>query len=262
MHSIRDKRGVILIFVLIVLVALMGVALAFWYLINNEIKNVGVGLADMKAFYIAEAGRAHVRQQLTVGGQTVPYTETDVSFGGGVYSADAVYSDPPLNEHVTIVSTGYVPDSTDPVAQRQVIEKEISFVSGGSTQNLSPDATPSVSSNPGSAGNINDEKNTSWKASGKDVWEWAKLDFGAQKELDKVVIDGSKIDQYIIEYSNDNTNWNMPANMAENPAWTFIFDKVSARYLRFSVYGNRPTIVELETYGGSALGQGDFSSSL
>lgn len=260
MHSIRNKKGVILIFVLLVLVALMGVALAFWYAVNSEIKSVGAGLADARALYIAEAGRAKARQALTTDG-TVPYTETDTSFGQGTYTVTVAYSDPPTNEHVTITSIGYVPNSTKPVAQRQVVEKNISFTSG-SAQNLSLNATPSVSSNPGSASSINDGKNTQWKAAGSNVWEWAKLDFVGQKQLSKVVIDGSQIDQYVMEYSNDDINWQAFANVAENPVWTFIFDKVSARYLKFSVYGNKPAIKELEAYGGAVLGQGEFSSSL
>ena len=262
MHSIRNRKGVILIFVLIILVALMGVALAFWYAINSEIRSAGASFANAQAFYIAEAGLSKARQALTAGGQAVPYTETDMPFGRGTYTVSVAYSDPPLNKRVIITSNGYIPDSTKPVAQRQVVEKNASFTSE-SAQNLSVGATPSVSSNPGKASNINDGKSASqWKADGKDAWEWAKLDFGGQKQLDKVVINGDKIDQRMIEYSNDGANWHAVANLVENPAWTFIFDEVSARYLRFSVYGNKPEINEFETYSGERLGQGKFSTSM
>jgi len=48
----------------------------------------------------------------------------------------------------------------------------------------------------------------------------------------------------------------------ESPAWTFTFDSVSARYVKLEVYGNKPEVNELETYGGAGLGQGKFGTSL
>jgi len=264
MHSIRNKKGVILIFVLLILVALMGVALAFWYAINSEIKSAGVGLANAQAFYIAEAGRAKARQALTTGGQTLPYTETNAPFANGTYTVTVVYSDPPTNEHVIITSNGYVPDSTKPVAQRQVVEKNISFTDEGGAggTNLSLDATANASDKDNQADKANDGKqNTSWKSNNAGSF-WISMNFGAQTNFNKIVIYGSNTGSHVVQYSNDGIAWTNVANPVESPAGTIKFSAVSAGHMRLSFSGTKPQINELETYGGASLGQGKFSSSL
>jgi hypothetical protein len=79
------------------------------------------------------------------------------------------------------------------------------------------------------------------------------------------VIDGLKIDSYTIEYSTDDIVYQAVTNLVESPAWTFAFDLVSARYVRFNVNGNRPEVNEMETYnastGTATLGQGTFATT-
>lgn len=262
MHILKERKGVILIFVLIIMISLVGIALAFWYVTNSDMKSMGAGLANMKAFYIAEAGRAKARWALTEGAMSVPWQETDTVFGGGAYTVSAVYSDQPVNQHITITSNGYVPTSIKPVAQRQVVEKNISFTGVG-MQNISIGATPSASSNLTKVSNINDANpHSQWKADGKNVWEWVKLDFGGQKQFSRIVINGGKIDQRVIEYSNDNNVWQTFVNLVENPPLIFTFDPVPARYLRLKVYGNKPEVSEFESYAGGGLGQGKFATLL
>ncbi len=264
MHNIRNRKGVIIIFVLLILIALMGVALAFWYAVNSEIRSAGVLLADTQAFYIAEAGRAKARYELTTDGQTVPYTETDTAFGNGTYTVTAVYSDPPTNQLVTITSDGYVPDSTNIRAQRQVVEKNISFAGpgvGGGT-NLSLAATADASDKPNQAKLANDDKlQTSWKSNATGSF-WMTMAFAAVTDINKVVINGSNTGSYAVQYSNNGTTWTNVASPVENPAGTITFNTVSARYMRLNFSGVKPQINELQTYGGPSLGQGKFATSL
>jgi hypothetical protein len=198
MHLAGDKQGLALVFVLIILVALAGVALAFWYAINSEIITAGAGLANARAFYVAEAGRAKARYELTTGGHTAPYTETDVAFGNGTYTVTAAYSDPPTNQHVTITSDGYVPNRTKPVAHRQVVEKSIQL--GGSNISLGSAATASdyrTNNDPSKA--IDGNTNTRWISRTRGS-SWLQLDYGSTKTVGRVVVRGSRIDTCVVQY--------------------------------------------------------------
>ncbi len=265
MNSLGNKKGVILIFVLIILVALMGVGLAFWYAINSEIKSAGAELANAQAFYIAEAGRAKARYELTVGGQTVPYTPPEVVFENGTYIVGVNYSDKlPVNQYVTITGYGYIPNSTKPVAKRQVVEKDVFFVSGGAGggTNLSLNATAHASDSDNKADKANDGKTaTKWQSNNTGSF-WISMTFIAPNNFNRVVVNGVNTGSYVVQYSNNGTTWTNVESPVENPVGTIKFNAVSAGYMRLNFSGTKPDINELETYGGASLGQGKFSSSL
>lgn len=258
MHWFRNEKGIALILVFVTMVVLSGVALAFLSIVNYEIGSSGAGLRNMQAFYIAEAGLAKARWALGEG--DAGWSETDEAFGEGTYTATIANNG---DDTYTITSDGYVPDSANPLAQRQVVESDIAV-----TSNLSLGATASASSVQGqnTADKAKDgDAGTKWKSNIKNG-SWLKLDFGSSTTFDRIVIDGANIDSYAIEYSPDDVvPYQGVANIVELPAWTFSFDSVSARYLRLSVNGDRPEINELETYdiagGGVNLGQGEFATS-
>ena len=258
LYRFGRKTGAALILTFIVLVSLTLVALAFATMINYEIRGAGVGLRNMQAFYIAEAGRSRARWALTAGGEAVGWGESDVSFGEGTYTVttadngDGTYA---------ITSQGYIPDDVNPIAKRRVIERNTPLVE----INLSLTATASASSTLGIfvAANANDgDSLTQWK-SAVNNGSWLKLDFGSPTTFDKVVIDGGLIDSYAIEYSTDDITYLPVTNLVESPLWTFTFDSVSAQYLRLSVNGNRPEVNELKSYDSAEilLGQGTFVTS-
>lgn len=258
------KKGSALILVFIVLVTLSAIVFAFLVLTGDEIKASGAGINNMRAFYAAEAGRAKARWALTAGAQAAGWGETQEPFGSGEgkYIVTTAYSDAPVNQHITIISTGYIPDEVSFLARREVIESSVPRTGG---PNLSLGAAATASSTQG--GNTADRAvdgltNTFWRSS-VDNGSWLRLDFGVPTAFDQVIVSGSKIDSYLIEYSTDNVTYQAVTNLVESPAWTFSFDLVTGRYLRFSVNGNRPSIVELETYNSATggLGQGSFSTS-
>lgn len=217
----------------------------------------------MQAFYIAEAGLAKARWALSTGGEAVGWTETDISFAEGTYTLTTTDNG---DDTYTITSDGYIPDDTNPIAKRRVIEKNIPITAGSGT-NLSLTATALASSVVGGfiASNANDGNSASkWKSSVNNG-SWLRLDFGSSTTFDRVVSNGSKINSYTIEYSNDGVTYQEVANLVESPTRTFTFDSVSAQYLRVSLNGNRPEVIELQSYnsagGGFTLGQGSFVTS-
>jgi hypothetical protein len=269
MIRLKNRKGIALILVFLVFVGLSGVTLAFLTMVNYGMVSAGAGLKNMQAFYIAEAGLARARWDLTTGGQTVGWGRTDMPFGGeGTYTFTTVDND---DGTYTITADGYVPDRTNPAAQRSVVEANIPVVeTGGAGNNLSLGATATASSEQGKnrAGNANDgNTGTKWKSSDRNG-SWLKLDFGTSTVFDRiVVINGANINSYAIEYSIDDISYPGVANIVESPPWTFTFDSVDAQYVRLTVNGNRPEMAELETYntadagGGSvSLGQGEFST--
>lgn len=262
-----DKKGAALILVFVILIGLSGVLFAFLATVSNEMKSASATLRNTQAFYIAEAGLAKARWALTTGEEDVGWGETNndpFGTGEGTYIVTTEYSDSPTNEHVTIASEGYFPSSADYVARRAVVESAIPVSFGGT--NLSLAATASASSSQG--GNTPDkatdgQSNTRWRSNVSNG-SWLKLDFGSATTFDKIVVSGTKIDSYAIEYSDNDSSYNAVTSLVEDPAWTFTFDSVEARYLRFSVSGNRPEINELETYNTAApagLEKGEFSTS-
>lgn len=264
MIKLKDKRGAALIFVFIIFVGLSSMALAFLIMINYQIRSIATGVENMKAFNIAEAGRAKARWALTEGGESVGWGESDKPFGDGTYTVTTVDNG---DDTCTITSEGYIPDSANPVARRRVVEEDIPTTSG--LLNLSLDAAATASSSQGQntpeKAIDGDPTTTRWRSS-VDGASWLKLDFGSSTTFDRIVYTSAKITTYTIQYSNDDSVYIGVTNPVENPAGTVNFDSVSARYLRFNVNGNRPSVYELETYnsaGGATptLGQGKFITS-
>jgi Tfp pilus assembly protein PilX len=273
MHSVRDKKGVILIFVLLILVALMGVALAFWYMVNSEIKTAGAGLMNAQAFYIAEAGRAQARYDLTTGGQAMPYpTKTNVSFANGTYTVSVAYSDPPTNQHVTITSDGYIPNNTNIRAHRQVRESSISL---GSGSNLSLATNGTVASSSGHQGQNTEDRaidgtnSTGWVAKDKGGSATLTLKYTSAKTVSSVVVNGSNIASVVVQYSSNGTSWTNVSSPSGALPGTRTFTPVTTQYLQLSITsssGNRAQVNEFESYTGTGAGttldKGKFGTSL
>lgn len=256
--SAKGQSGSISIFTFVVMLTLIAITVAFLYMIAIRIKSSGLELAGAQAFWLAEAGRAKARWALTLGGESVGWATSDVPLGGGTYSVTSFYS----GSNCTIISDGYIPDDINPVARSRVVESNITFSLSGT--NLSLSAAASASS--ARAGNAADKANdgnipSKWKSSVNNG-SWLKLDFAILTTLNKIVVNGDKIDSYTIEYSTNDIIYYPVLNLVESPSWTFTFDAVSARYLRFNVHGNRPEVNEIETYNSvTGLGQGIFSTS-
>jgi hypothetical protein len=273
LYQFENKRGAALILVFFILVGLSGIAFAFISMVSDEIGSAGAGLRNIQAFYIAEAGLAKARWALTLGEKEPPWPEGEpeedgVEFGGGKYFIETEYSDPPANEHLTITSSGYIPDNTNPIAQRRVVEADILIGSGGLT-NLSLSATISASSEKRPAANANDgDADTSWKSNEKDD-AWLKLDFGSSTAFNRAIYAGSNINSCTIWYSDSPDDGYSLAASATGSSATVNFDLVEGRYLRFDmdVDSNKTAEVnELETYNtnedvSATLGQGEFSTS-
>ncbi|MDP8230462.1 MAG: discoidin domain-containing protein [Candidatus Gorgyraea atricola] len=271
-----NKRGFALLLVFAVLVALSSILFAFLAMVSGEMRNVSAGLQNIQAFYIAEAGRAKARWALTTDEQSVGWGETNndpFGIGIGAYVVTTEYSDAPTNEQVTITSKGYVPDSSNPSAKRQVIESDIPAAATSTGSNLSLGATASASSEGGkdpASDAIDGDSKSKWKADDSGD-AWLKLDFGSSTTFNQVVINGqNKIDSATFYHSADDSGYSAVTNMTEDPTWTFTFDEVSDRYLRTNIVAttgkkgkaDTPEVDELETYGSSGgLGRGEFSTS-
>lgn len=263
----RNKKGVVLILVFMIMAFLTVAAVVFLYMTSVRTKGSGLELASAQAFWVAEAGLAKAKWALTTDGQAVGWGETTSPFGAGkgTYVVAAAYSDPPANQHVTITSDGYIPDDTGYVAKRRAVESDIAFEE---SDNLSLGATATASSESGGhpAGDaVDGQSNTKWGASNKDD-AWLKLNFGSATAFDRVVINGqNNINSVTIYYSNNDIAYTSVTNLTESPAWTFTFDSVTAKYLRVNMNvdsNKKATVNELETYDTAqgGLGQGEFST--
>jgi len=263
MFRLNSKSGVALILTFVVLSTLTVIVFTYLVMVSYELKSANAEQQNIKAFYIAEAGRARARWALTTGEEDPGWGESDVSFGGGTYTVTTTDNG---DDTVTITSSAYIPDDSNPVAQRQVIERNVAVIPGIS-DNYSPDAAATASSVNGgnTADKSNDENSASKWKSNVNNGSWLKHDFGSDIEFDRIVYDGNKIDSYTVEYSTDDVVYNGVANAVEDPAGTVTFDLVEARYLRFNVNGKKPEVNELETYyttaGAASLGQGEFVTS-
>lgn len=267
-----NKKGIVLLLVLVILIVLSLVAFAYLSMISYEMKSVGTGLNNMRAFYIAEAGRAKARWALTTGEQAVGWGESNISFGGGTYTVRTAYSDRPTNMHVTITSDGYIPNSASPIARRTVVEKDIPFFAkGGKNLSLASGGTVATSSpyqggnDPGQA--IDGITSTGWISSVK-ATSWLALDYGSAKTVSRVIVDGSKITSIVVQYSNDGTSWTDVSNPSGALPGTRTFDSVSARYLKLVITSDaseKAQVNEFESYtnasGTPTLDTGSFVTS-
>lgn len=263
----KDKGATLIIFTFVIMVVLIGVLVAYSDMVSSEIRSAGAGLRNIQAFWLAEAGLAKARWALTTDEQTVPWDELDFELGNGTFTVSA--TDEGGGTVTTITSDGYIPDDTNPVAQRRVVEADISISAGGGT-NLSLGAAASASSESGvhPASDANDGSGSSkWQASDKGD-AWLKLDFGSSATFDSVVVNGQKnINSVTIEYSTNGVTYQEVTNPQESPDWTYTFDSVEARYLKLNMAVNsnkKAEINEFESYntaaGSTTLGQGEFST--
>lgn len=261
--GIRDKKGYVLLLTFVVLIGLSGVAIAFLTMFSNEMKMISTELQDAQAFYLAEAGHAKARWALTTGGQIVGWGETREPFGTnkGEYVVTTAYSDPPTNQHITIVSEGYIPAySATPLAKRRVVESSIPLTGS----NLSLGSVATASSSQGSMTPekaIDGDAHSKWKSDVKDAWSWLSLDLGGAKSFNRAVISCSSVNAYSLQCSDNGSSWQLVTSAAAPPPPTpLTFIKVTARYVRLNVLGNRPEVNELEIY--DSFGEGKFSTSL
>jgi len=263
MKLFKWEKGAALIFVFIVLITLSAIAFAFLTMVRDEITTSGAALADMQAFYIAEAGLAKARWALTEGEEAAGWGQEDISFGEGTYTLTTFDNG---DDTYTITSDGYIPDDNNPVAKRRIVESDIPVTT--ELINFSSGAAASASSEQGAntADHANDgESSTKWK-SAVNNGSWLKLAFGYSATLDRIIYTGNKIDSYTIECSEDDAVYQAVTNPVESPGGIVDFDAVSARYLMFNVNGNKPEVNELESYsiaGGAStiLGRGEFITS-
>lgn len=261
--GIRDKKGYVLLLTFVVLIGLSGVSIAFLTMFSNEMKMVSTELQDAQAFYLAEAGHAKARWALTTGGQIVGWGETREPFGAnkGAYVVTTAYSDPPINQHVTIISEGYIPAySATPLAKRRVVETSIPLMGS----NISPGSIATASS---SQGNMTPDKaidgdtNSKWKSDINGAWSWLRLDLGSARSFNKAVIICSSVDAYSLQCSDNGSSWQLIVSAAVPPPPTpLVFNNITARYVRLNVLGNRPEVNELEIY--DSFGEGKFGTAL
>jgi hypothetical protein len=254
------RKGVILLFTLFILVGLSGLAFALLTMLSAEIRSVNAGYNTMRAFYIADAGRDKARWALTTGGMSPGWNET-ASFGGGTYTVTTAV----VGLNVTITSTGYIPTSSNPVATRTVVEKNALISGGGSGTNLSLTATAIASSTGG--GNaasraIDGNASTYWQ-SAVNGSSWLRLDYGSAKTVNKIIVTGSLITTCTVQYSTDTIIWTAVSNPSGTVPGTQTFTAVSARYLRLSITGNKPRVIEFQSYNTDhpTLGRGSFVTS-
>jgi len=269
-----NRKGYALLLVYVILTALSAMLFAFLIMVRGSMKSAHAGMQNIQASSIAEAGRAKARYELTTGGQTAGWGETNndpFGTGTGTYIVTTEYSDAPTNEHVTITSEGYTPDSTNYLARRKVVESDIPLAGGAAGDNLSSGASISASSEASkhpAADAIDGSTKTTWVA-GVAGDAWLALDFGSAITFNRVVLNGQdKIASSTIEYSSNGVSYTAVTNLQEPEAWTFTFDDVEDRYLRFNITptlkkGNpeTPEVDELETYDAAGLGRGEFSTS-
>ncbi len=275
--SMGEERGAALIAAFVVLVGLTIIALAFVTMVSDDIKNAGAALIDAKAYYVAEAGLAKARWALTTGGQSVGWGESDISFGAGTYTVTTTNNGDGTS---TVVAEGYLPNDTNPLAQRRVEERNIPVTTSGLT-NLSLTATASASSYKGAdtPDRANDgSSSTKWRADGNPSAgspQWLAMDLGSAAAFDRVAFDepsGNKITAYQIQYSSNGSIWSAVSDAVETingRVTTVDFDAVTVRYQRIYITAStrrNPAIAEYETYNSNEtqsiiLGQGKFVTS-
>lgn len=218
---------------------------------------------SLEAFYIAEAGLARARVRLSPVGDWAfekDHKEKDVSIGAGTFTVKTEYDK--KTDTVTITSTGYVPDSSDWRAKREVVEENIPPPSGGIT------ATASSESWWHPAGHAIDmDLETYWQAWLWPLPHWLRLTFISMVAFDGVIFyqDTVNIAEFHIEYY-DGTDF-VPVNnpvidgpTGPNNKITVTFDQVESDQVQLVVdrtvrWWARPTISEFEVYlGGERVG--------
>lgn len=269
-----NRKGAVLIGVFVILVALTAISAAFITMVRFEAQNTGTELNDAKAFYLAEAGLAKARRALTTGGQAVGWGESDTALGAGTYTVTTADNG---DGTYTIISEGYVPNDTNPVARRRVEERNISATVSGLT-NLCIGAAATASSSRGAnvpARAIDGSLSTWWQANGNPSPaspQWLRVNLGSAKTFNRVIFTepaGNTITAYTIQHSSNGSSWtnvSSPVATKVGTTTTVNFTAVTKRYHRIRITASaltRPSISEYESYDTNqavsvTLGQGKF----
>ena len=274
MEQLKSRRGVALLSAFIVMVTLATMALAFLNMSREDIRRSGADQADQQAYYIAKAGLAKARWALTTSGQAVGWGETDAAFGAGTYTVTTTDNG---DGTYTIISEGYVPNDTNPLAKRRVEERNVS-ASLSALTNLCLGATATASSS--RSGNvpsraIDGNLSTWWQANGNPSVgspQWLSVNMGSAKTFNRVIFTepaGNTITAYTIRYSSNGSSWtnvSSPVASKVGTVTTVNFTAVTARYHRINITAStatRPSISEYESYNTNqvrsvSLGQGKY----
>ena len=243
-----------------------GVVLAVAVFSRNSMRIGTVQLQDKQAFYIAEAGLQRARQALSANtwlSAPSPGNTYEESFGAGEYSVTIIDNDDcdygSSSCQYDITSSGYVPNNTTPVAQRQVVANEIDVTLSNTNLSLAATATASSTNGTHAASDAKDDDNgTYWQAGTKGSGEWLKMDLGSATNVNRVVLDeNANITGVDLEYSTDGSSWTDVPDLAgdgdnSDRTWTFTFTATSARYFRVvltsSGSGSRVSVEEFKSY--------------
>ena len=125
--SVKCQRGSVLIFTFVTMLTLTAIAAAFLYMISIRTKSSGLNLANGQAFWLAEAGRAKARWALTADEKNPGWGTSDIALGQGAYSVTSRYDG--STDMCIIISDGYIPSASNPVARSRVVESNITFSS-------------------------------------------------------------------------------------------------------------------------------------
>lgn len=274
MGRLRSRRGIALLSSFIVMVTLSTMTLAFLSMVKDDIKRNGSEQADLQANYIAKAGLAKARWALTTSGQAVGWGETDTAFSTGTYTVTTTDNG---DGTYTIVSEGYVPNDTSPIARRRVEQRNVSVATSALT-NLCLGATAAASSTRGAnvaSRAIDGNLSTFWQANGNPSAgspQWLRVDMGSAKAFNRVVFTepaGNTITAFTIQYSSNASTWtnvSSPVTTKVGTVTTVNFTSVTRRYHRIRITAStltRPSISEYESYDTSqavsvTLGQGKY----
>lgn len=267
----QRQRGAALVMTFFMLLILAGLALAVGVFSHNSLVSGRSQLTDKQAFYIAEAGLQKARQQLTTGGQSPGWGESDQTFGAGTYTVTTTDNG---DSTVTITSTGSVPNDTSPVAQRQLTESDIAVTTSGGT-NLSLGGSVTAISSGATSGNpASNAKDgstaTKWEANTNGSGSYLGMDFSSATSLNQIIVkENNFIDDLTIEHSDNGSTWTVASGLSVSSAgktWTANFTATSHRYFRARFTdvpsSKKASVDEFESYSTTtSLGNGAVTTS-
>ncbi len=270
-HAMREalgvgRDGVALLLTFLLMLVLAGVVLAVSVFAHNSFLTGTMELQDKQAYYIAEAGWQRARQALNAGtwqaavssGNT--YSET---FGAGLYSVIVVDDGSTIAENgstsYTITSSAYVPNQSNPVAKRQMIEYQTDVTASNTNLSLAATATASSTRSSNTASKAKDGDNsTKWQANNKGPNEWLKMDYSSATAINEMIVrdDGNINSTFQIQWSDDDSSWTAVSSLSisenSNNVFTATFTSTTHRYFR-AVFtdidsNSRVGVKELEAY--------------
>lgn len=249
--SRHHERGAALLVVFFLMLTLSGVGLAVAVFAHNTVLAGRTQLEGAQVQAVAEAGLARARRELTVGGQAIGWSASDVAFSVGTYTVTTTDHGDGTS---TITSSGSIPTASNPVARQRVRERNVPVTAAGT--NIALGSTASASSSAGQntpANAVDGAVNTRWRcADEQGVGCWLALDFGTNNVFTQTDFDeqGNKILDYNIEISRNGTTWEAARGLSKSGD-VANFDKVTARYVRIlitSVSDIEPALNEFKVY--------------